>query len=1247
MSDVTTEPLPVRAEAVLSRTEFCSVPRDPEEYEGLGGPGLDREIEEIDALLTEGTATADASPGDAAVAVAVARLEARLGALLAIRAGLGEDEADRVRAQALLAAARQNDVLSEQERVTARKHLILLLARRLRGVSTMFSDPLDEATFNEMMRVGRPGSHGGPGYVEDILLLYQLAHEAGLGEELPAPTRGLMDTLTRLTTLRMDDRDAVAAFAEEMRASSVHLPPQIRHVMENAAALMRTSAGSRSLVGQEQSGSQEEGDGDALVPEFLALLEATFPQAVRGEEVPGIISRLSQPGSPLSSRMVAVMLRISLAMRTRDRGHLHTALEQLREAAETGEFATEGRGEWLHVTVSMLLVLAGETGGSLLDTEAAEALLASLPPLPADGTGSPLRALADCLRLQMRLTQLRETRDLVATDLVIDELHDYESGALAAEGMLGVLEYTLGYAYLSRAQMSRSRADMHQAVMLMESAMESLAGTVSMETLSDINAAPVHALSTMLGSDPEHLREGLRRTRTALGKPGITFDFEIKTRVALAIGLDTLYLRTGDPDALDECVAELETARRLLPPEGAPDGQSVYWMLASALADRATARPGTPQAAQDLPAAVLAARQSLRAAADEVLLQLGVRHGLRAARRGADHGRTAASWALAAGQVDEAIDCLEAGRSLVLAAAAESRSVADRLEALGAVELAARWREAVAPATPGAGGATGDGAGVAVLEGAGGAASDGARDTASDGAGDAALDGAGATASDGAAMAMGDGAGGAGGAGPVGEAVFGMAGDGPRLPGDVRRQALDLLRSEQRETDDMTPADRVAALRDGLVRADVDALVHLLPGGGTDDGAVLLLTPGGPARSVPLPALSAEGRTPLAAFLEAEAERKRVDADTGASPQEERRAETRWRAALDEVCVWAGEVLGPVLDVLDVWPRALAEAGLVPAPAGGGPAPRAVRLVLVPCGTLGVVPWPAAVLSPPAELGGPGTVRAFEVSVISHAASGQEFLRASARTRMPPGERPALAFHGDDQLAWAEEEIELLHEAYYPHAEVYRDQDSPATPETVLSLLGGRAESAASLVHLSCHGIAGPDPTTSALRLAPSRPGGSTGADDPATDGDDYEPLTLATLLETPHDGEAYRSRGPFVVCGACETDLTTRDHDEALTVTSVLVHRLAADAVGTRWGVDDDESEILMLVLHDRLAAGSAPPDALRAAQRWMLADPGERPPVRALERVRARRWNRDFRAADVWAAFVHHGNPSGGTPQ
>lgn len=1190
MSDATDEPLLVRAEAVLSRTEDCRAPTEPETYDGLRGPELDREIGEIDALLAE----IDGGP-----AATVARLEARLGLLLCVRFVLGGADEDRVRAQDLLAAARQYDVLSERERDTTRKQLVVLLARRLGGVTRESFDPLDTATLQQMMWVGRPGSQGGPGYVEDLQLLYRLAVEAGLAEQLPAPVRQLMETLDSFAAVRMDDRESVAGFAEELRGKSAHLPGPLRHTMETAAMLMRdngtpafpSSGSPGSPVSPErqeppgargEGGEQDESD-DSFIPEFLAMMEATSPQSVRDEEVPALIDRLSQSDSPLPSRMIAVMLQISLGMRTGDRGRLHSALTQLQKAAADGEFADGSQALWLHGTLSMLLMLAGETGGSLLDTEAAEDLLEGLPAVPADGDGGAMRVLADCMRVQLRLRKLQETRDLAATDQLIDELHDFDTGPLIEAGMPGVLGYTLGYAYLSRAYLSGSRADMHQAVVHMRDAVESLGGLAAFETLSDVNAAPVHGLAALLGSDPEELRQGLLRTRSVLGKPGVTFDFEVKTRVSLAIGLEILHLRTGDPDLMDEGVTELETACRLLPPEGAPDAQSVYWLYASRLADRAAARPGTAQAAEDLPAAVRAARQSLRAVADEVLLQLGVRHGLSVARRGADHGCTAASWALAAGRVDEAIDCLEAGRSLVLAAAAESRSVTDRLEALGATGLAARWRDAAASATPGVG----------------------------------------------APLSV--------------EAVFAAGMEGPRLPGDVRRQALDLLRTDAWQGGEPTPAERVAALRDGLTRADVDALVHLLPGGGTDDGAVLLVTPEGSARSVPLSALSAEGRAPLAAFLAAEAERKRVDADAGSSPQEARRAEARWREALDEVCVWAGEVLTPVLDTLDVWPRALAESGLADASAGDGRDVRPVRLVLVPCGSLGAAPWPSALLRPPEGLGGPGTVRAFEVSVITHAASGQEFLRASARTRMRPAERPALAFHGDDLLAWAEEEIALLHEVYYPHAEVYRDQDAPATPGTVLSLLGGRAESAASLVHLSCHGIAGPDPTTSALRLAPSRPGGSTGEDGP---GDD-EPLTLAVLLETPHDGEAYRSRGPLVVCGACETDLTTRDHDEALTLTSVLVHRLAADAVGTRWGVDDDESEILMLVLHDRLAAGAAPPDALRAAQRWMLADPGRRPPVRALERVRARRWNRDFRHTDVWAAFVHHGNPSGGTPQ
>ncbi|MYR85596.1 CHAT domain-containing protein, partial [Streptomyces sp. SID685] len=435
-----------------------------------------------------------------------------------------------------------------------------------------------------------------------------------------------------------------------------------------------------------------------------------------------------------------------------------------------------------------------------------------------------------------------------------------------------------------------------------------------------------------------------------------------------------------------------------------------------------------------------------------------------------------------------------------------------------------------------------------------------------------------------------------------------------------------------------------------------DALLYLVPGVDGTDGAVLVVTRDGPAEALPLPALAPAGRAPVAEYLEAGAHRQRLetaalDTPDTVNPRDTGRAERRWLGALDGMCGWAGEVLGPVLDHLGVWDRALGEAGLLGALDGasggasgeageivggagqavGADGTRAVRLVLVPCGELGVVPWQAAVLTPPAVYDVPRPVRACEVAVLTHAASGREFLRAAARRRMPPAERPALVFHGTDDLEWAEDEIETLAEVHYPHAVIHRPDEDPATPETVLALLGGRADSPASLVHIACHGLAGPDPTRSALHLAAPAGAATGGA------------LTLSTLLETPAEGDAFRSAGPLVVCGGCETDLTTRDHDEALTVTSVMVHRLAADAVGSRWKVDDMRSEVLMLVLHDALARGLAPPDALRAAQRWMLTAPGERPPVRALKHVSARRLAEDFQGRpDTWAAFVHHGNPA-----
>lgn len=98
--------------------------------------------------------------------------------------------------------------------------------------------------------------------------------------------------------------------------------------------------------------------------------------------------------------------------------------------------------------------------------------------------------------------------------------------------------------------------------------------------------------------------------------------------------------------------------------------------------------------------------------------------------------------------------------------------------------------------------------------------------------------------------------------------------------------------------------------------------------------------------------------------------------------------------------------MAPVLDELALWERGLAESGLAGGPASG-PAPRPVRLTLIACGNLGVVPWQAALLTvPPAPAHGPApdtrptTVRACELAVLSYAASGREFARSVGRDRL-------------------------------------------------------------------------------------------------------------------------------------------------------------------------------------------------------------------------------------------------------
>lgn len=445
------------------------------------------------------------------------------------------------------------------------------------------------------------------------------------------------------------------------------------------------------------------------------------------------------------------------------------------------------------------------------------------------------------------------------------------------------------------------------------------------------------------------------------------------------------------------------------------------------------------------------------------------------------------------------------------------------------------------------------------------------------------------------------------------------------LPSTLRRQALEALGYRHRGAP-TTPT--VGELHAGVAASGADALVYLLPGTSTSSGLAVVIGPD-PATGpevLALPLLSASSSTPLEHYLDTAAERsqrlRRRDASAEQTEQTEQ-TEQAWEDALSALCDWAHPAaMGPVLEA-------------VARPEGGPP-----RIVLVPCGLLGVVPWHAARR--------PGTDAAYayacQSAVISYAASGGHFLRSVRRAPRPPGAAPVLVADPREDLVHAEREARALYEAYYPGAHLYGEFYEPpaapraeGTPDDLLGLLDGPL----SLLHIASHGSAGTRPTVSALHLAfPD----DTGELPPERGGPGGEPdlgmLTVTRLLDRPGP-EPAPADGPLVVLSACETDLSTHDHDEALTLTTAFVASGARDVVGSRWTTQDSASALMMAVFHHYVAVeGHGPADALRAAQLWML-DPAREAPGTLAEELHHELRRPGLDRVPVWAAFIHQGHP------
>jgi tetratricopeptide (TPR) repeat protein len=270
---------------------------------------------------------------------------------------------------------------------------------------------------------------------------------------------------------------------------------------------------------------------------------------------------------------------------------------------------------------------------------------------------------------------------------------------------------------------------------------------------------------------------------------------------------------------------------------------------------------------------------------------------------------------------------------------------------------------------------------------------------------------------------------------------------------------------------------------------------------------------------------------------------------------------------------------------------------------------RPARLVLVPGGQLGEVPWHAA------RRPGPDRPHyACEDAVFSYAASAQQLVEVAARLPLPVTAAPAVLAEPGGDLPYAAREVAHLLDTVYPGSERVG-----GTAREVLDRLPARDHLGASMLHLGCHGRIGHRPADSRLEL-----GG--------------ESLPVSAVLV-----QAYGRRpgvpGGLVVLASCRSDLAPGLSDEALTLSTAFLAAGAVGVIGSQWAVGDRATMYFMIMLHVFMLADGLPPaDALRATQLWML-DPERRAPNLLPELIDGLNNPNELCDVAAWGAFRHHG--------
>jgi hypothetical protein len=408
-------------------------------------------------------------------------------------------------------------------------------------------------------------------------------------------------------------------------------------------------------------------------------------------------------------------------------------------------------------------------------------------------------------------------------------------------------------------------------------------------------------------------------------------------------------------------------------------------------------------------------------------------------------------------------------------------------------------------------------------------------------------------------------------------------------------------------------APSVADVTAALAACGADALVYLLPRGDDGAGLAILVQPDGQVRRLPLPGLYCGPRSPAAVALGA-----RREADAGAAGADRdiaRKTRQRWVEALGELCDWAwSAAIGPVLST-------------IPSCSPGDGRPEH-RIVIIPDGELGLVPWHAA-----RRRGGDGYRYACQDVAFSYAPSARQFADAARRRPRPWAGDPVLV--SDSRPSQYETAVGIghLYTEYYAIGSVFgyaRSRLQPrvpgsaaATAADVLAALPSATCPGATLLHFGCHGQANIPVLASHLDLGE---GGK---------------VAVREILRQTRKWQSERSpdSGGLVVLAACLSDVAEDDYDEALTLATAFMSAGSAGVVAARWSVPATTTAVFMAIFHRYL--NNDYPDAalaLRATQLWML-DPARIVPDGLPAMLRDEASVSVLAEPEAWAGFAYQG--------